>query len=142
MVTSSFPEPSPPIVVNDHGDLHIVDSIDNPGVESFDAMDFEYFDASGRKMRPLIDGYRVSLELDPSANPEPDHLRELIHAYVEEAMQRRDARPSDRGPAEDVLHSSDLADSIVTLRRFIEVRQSRGLLGRIASRKKRTEESP
>ena len=137
-VTISGLNSSPPFVVNDHGDLHVLDSSEHTGVEIYDAMHFEYFDAEGRKLRPIVEGYQVALELDADANPEPDRLRDLIQTYIEKAMRQRKTRPSDQELADAVLRCSNLPDSITALSRFIEARESRRLLGRIGTRKKRT----
>ena len=133
MVTDWGPEP--PFVVNDHGDLHVVESLQNPSVEIYDASDFEYFDAQGKKLAPTVAGRRVSLHLDMDARPEPERLLALIHAYAEAVIRRGDFREVDRSLVEAIQQAPTLRESIIALGHFIDANQSHGLLSRLARRK-------
>ena len=95
LVIPPDPGPASPFVVNDQGDLHVVESLEDPGVESYDALDFEYFDTQGKKLTATVVKRRVSLHLDVDAQPEPERLLGLIHAYVEAVISRGDfGRPT------------------------------------------------
>ena len=133
MVTDSGPEP--PFVVNDHGDLHVIESLGDPGVESYDALEFEYFDAQGKRLVPTLAGRCVSLHQDTDAKAEPERLLELIHAYVEAVISRGRFREADRALLEAVQQAPTLRESIVALGCFIDANQSHRLLGRITRRK-------
>ena len=135
LVTPPDPGPASPFVVNDHGDLHVVESLEDPGVESYDALDFEYFDAQGKKLTATVAKRRVSLHLDVDAKPEPERLLGLIHAYVEAVISRGDFREADRALLETVQQAPTLRESIVALGRFIDAKQSHRLLGRLTRRK-------
>jgi hypothetical protein len=134
LVTDTGSEP--PFVVNDHGDLHVVESLDDPGVESFDALDFEYFDAEGKKLSPTVVGYRVSLHLDTEADPEPERLADLIQAFVANVFARGDFREEDRVLLEQVEQASTLRDAVLALGTFIDARESRRAFGRLMRRKR------
>jgi len=128
--------PVPPFVVNDHGDLHVVESLEDPGVETFDAFEFEYFDAEGKRLRPTVVERRVSLHLDKDATPEAERLLGLIQAYVEAVIEQRDFREVDRVLLEEVQRAPTLREAIVALGRFIDANESRRMLGRLAKRKR------
>lgn len=132
----SATQPVSPFVVNDHGDLHVVDSLRSPGVEPFDASDFEYFDAEGKRLRAVVEARRVSLELDESAPPDPQRLRRLIEAYVEAVNTRGHVGESDRALFDEVREAPDLRSSILALGRLIDANESRGLLSRITRRRR------
>jgi len=135
-VNPTDPGPVPPFVVNDHGDLHVVESLENPGVETFDALEFEYFDAEGKKLRPTVVERRVSLHLDTDATPEPERLFGLIRAYVEAVIEQRDFREVDRLLLEEVQRAPMLREAIVALGSYIDANESRRMLGRLAQRKR------
>jgi hypothetical protein len=120
--------PVPPFLISDHGDLHVVDSLEHPGVETYDALEFEYFDAEGRRLRPIVEEPIVYLELDPDSDPEPERLLELIHAYVHGVIQRG-VQDSDRVLLEETLTAPTLRESAIALKRFLDAKESRSLLG-------------
>lgn len=105
-------------------------------METFDALDFEYFDAEGKRLRPTVVERRVSLHLDTGAKPEPEQLLGLIQAYVEAVAKRRDFREADRVLLEEVQEAPMLRESVVALGRFIDANQSRRMLGRLTKRKR------
>lgn len=114
----------------------MVESLDEPRVESFDAFDFEYFDAEGKRLRPTVADQRVSLTLDPEVSAEPEGLNTLVVAYVEAVIARGDFRQADRTLLDDVKRAGDLRDSVIALGRFIDQYESRGLRGWLTRRRR------
>ncbi len=51
------------------------------GIESFDAAATEVFDSKGRILRPVVDGFGVQYETDPTKTPDPGHLANLLRGY-------------------------------------------------------------
>jgi hypothetical protein len=135
VVKPERPGPVPPFVVNDHGDLHVVDSLEDPRVETFDALDFEYFDAEGKRLRATVTGRKVSLRLDTDAKPEPERLFGLIQTYIQSVAKRRKSRDPDDMLLEQVREATTLKDSIIALGRFITANESRTIVGRLMNRK-------
>jgi hypothetical protein len=65
------------------------DDLSRHGVESYDATETEVFDSEGRKLRPVINGYSVRYEVDPTARPDPDRLLELLQGFFPRMTKRR-----------------------------------------------------
>ena len=130
--------PQPPFVGNEHGDLWVFDSLEDPGVESFDTRDCEYFDSEGQRLRPVVNGYRVNLQLDQSEEADPEEVIGIILDYVERIQQRGDSTPEELDLLGAITESQVLSNSIALLRQLIQSKESSRGLGRIARRIKRS----
>lgn len=124
----------PPIVISERGDLYIAASAERPGVESYDAFDFEYFDSKGKRLSAVVDGWQVSLVLDENKPADPEQLLHLIQTYADRFMAQGRLVDSDRKLLEQIKQSHTLELSISALARFLETRtlasRLRGLLRR------------
>jgi hypothetical protein len=127
-----------PLVISDHGDLHVSDSLESHGVESFDASQFEYFDAEGRVLQPVINGYHVELILDPDVAPKPEHLRDLIQAYFDSVKRRTKDRSDYQLFVDEYEKCSSLKEAIDIVKRYNEYRDSRIFPRNVFNRRRQT----
>jgi len=72
-----------PFVANDRGDVIAFDDLDTMcgDIEAIDASKMELFDATGRPLRAVVEGYKWHIDEHRVGDPEPDRLTDILRGY-------------------------------------------------------------
>ncbi len=77
---------TPPIVIDDHGDLEVYPTVAMAGaaVEAADVLNggLEAFDSEGRPLRFAAYGNRVALEMPQDSRPDSDQLEGRLRDFI------------------------------------------------------------
>jgi hypothetical protein len=84
--------PTPPIIVNEHGDVTLHSGLE-PAAAELEAIDvengeYEYFDAVGRVIEGSVSEGRIILTVR-DADPQPEALLAILREYVENVGPHR-----------------------------------------------------
>lgn len=73
----------PPFVVSDRGDVYVVNDLQAmyAQVEAIDASTMEFFDAAGRPIRVIVEGYKWHVDQHGADVPAPDRLVGILRDY-------------------------------------------------------------
>jgi hypothetical protein len=116
-VTDSVAELTPPILIDEHGDISAWASSARAAghVEAIDVIngEYEFFDAVGRRLVAAVDNNRISLGADPARPPEPERLEAALRGYFRRLPER-------------CRSYSDAADRAQTLAELVDLRWKLG----------------
>jgi hypothetical protein len=77
--------PIPPFVRSDHGDVYVYDDLHGMygEIEAYDAPTMDLFDATGRPLRVVVDGYTWTVDQDSIDSPEAERVASILRTYFE-----------------------------------------------------------
>jgi hypothetical protein len=72
-----------PLVANYGGDVFAFDDLEamQADIEAFDASKIELFDATGRPLRAVVEGYKWHVDEYWTGDPDPDRLTDILRDY-------------------------------------------------------------
>ncbi len=72
-----------PFVANDRGDVMAFDLLQTmyADIEAIDASKIEFFDATGRPLRAVLEGYTWHVDEHRPGEPAPERLAEILRDY-------------------------------------------------------------
>jgi len=130
--------PSTPITVIDGRDITVFETLNDAeaAVETYDVDEHEFFDAAGRPLTPITEGYKVRLRRDPSSPPEVERLESALRAYFTGLATRDDRWEAFATRAANAAELRELLDLRLSLGREAEneKRRLRSLWGRLSGR--------
>lgn len=73
----------PPFVANDRGDVVAFQDLATmyADIEAIDASKIELFDATGRPLRAVIEGYKWHIDEHHAGDPAPERLTDVLRDY-------------------------------------------------------------
>ena len=120
---------APPFVGSDRGDVYVYDDLSamQRGIEAYDAPNMDLFDAMGRPLRAIVDGYSWTVDQDQIAPPDPERLVSILRTYFERLPEQFSGY---RARAADTSSLSDL----LTLRQELAREPAPGIWARLFGR--------
>lgn len=72
-----------PFVANYRGDVIVFSDLEtmHADIEALDASNVELFDAAGRPLRAVVEGYKWHVDEHWTGDPDPDRLIDLLRSY-------------------------------------------------------------
>jgi hypothetical protein len=120
---------TPPFVASDSGDVYVYDDLKAmyAEVEAYDAPSMDLFDATGRPLRVVVQGYTWTVDEDRVDSPEPERLVSILRTYFERLPEQYS---SYRARAADTPGLSDL----LTLRQELAREPAPGIWAKLFRR--------
>jgi hypothetical protein len=74
---------NPPFVASDRGDVYVYDDLSSmyARIEALDAPGMDLFDATGRPLQVLVEGYSWTVDPQRVEPPDPDRLVGILRRY-------------------------------------------------------------
>lgn len=105
-----------PFLANDRGDVYVYDTLEamRADIEAIDASKIEFFDADGRPIRVIVEGYKWHIDEHSADPPAPDRLTDILRDYfarLPEELADFSARASAASSLDELLRLRiDLSD--------------------------------
>ncbi|HEX4324923.1 MAG TPA: hypothetical protein VHZ77_09875 [Gaiellaceae bacterium] len=99
---------TPPFLAGDRGDIYVFADLNAmySGVEAYDAPKMDLFDATGRPLRAVVDGYSWTVDQDQVGRPDPERLESILQSYfarLPEAFSAYSARAAKAANLNDLV---------------------------------------
>ena len=87
-----MPELTTPVFANENGDVSVFDSLEAMAsyVEAIDVEngEYEFFDATGRRLAATVSDDEVAFDLDPGGSPDAERLEEILRRKFRQMPSR------------------------------------------------------
>lgn len=120
---------TPPFVGSDRGDVYVYDDLNAmyARIEAVDAPSMDLFDAAGRPLRAVVEGYTWTVDADQVDAPQPDRLISILRNYFDRLPEKF----SDYAARAKAAHG---LDDLLTLRQELAREQAPGVWGKLFGR--------
>jgi hypothetical protein len=99
---------TPPFIASERGDVSVYADLTAmyADIEAVDASSMDFFDATGRQLRAVVDGYTWTIDLDQVGLPDPEGLVSVLRSYfarLPEALSAYSARAATATSPNDLV---------------------------------------
>ena len=100
---------TPPFLASDRGDIDVFDDLSQmyAGVEAVDASHMDLFDATGRPLHAIVDGYTWTVDQHRAEPPDPERLALILRSYfarLPKTFSAYSARAATAPSLDDLVH--------------------------------------